>query len=75
MTENFVPFILTLEYNADTSVSNKGSLILQKDNPSGLPENDDAFFSDGYCRSAEIPIQEADVEVAFLREQQRRRRS
>jgi len=47
MTEEFVPFTVTLTFNADTSVSNRGSLILQKDNPSGLPENDDAL---------EIPI-------------------
>lgn len=43
MTEEFVPFEATLEFEADTSVSDRGSLILQKANPSGLPENDDAF--------------------------------
>ena len=47
MTEEFVPFEAELEFTVDTSVSDKGSLILQKDNPSGLPENDDAL---------EIPI-------------------
>jgi len=43
MTEEYVPFEATLEFTSDTSVSNRGSLILKKDNPSGLPENDDAF--------------------------------
>lgn len=41
MTEDFVPFEAKLEFIADTTVSNRGSLILRKDNPSGLPENDD----------------------------------
>ena len=43
MTEDFVPFEAELEFTADTSVSNRGSLILKKDNPSGLSENDDAL--------------------------------
>lgn len=43
MTEDFVPFQVILEFQSDTSVSNRGSLILQKDNPSGLPEYDDAL--------------------------------
>jgi len=43
MTEAFVPFTATLEFTVDTSVSNRGSLILKKDNPSGLPEHDDAL--------------------------------
>jgi hypothetical protein len=48
MTTEFVPFEATLIFEADKDVySNNGSLILQKDNPSGLPENDDAL---------EIPI-------------------
>lgn len=39
MTENFVPFELILEFeNPDTE---SGTLILKKDNPSGLPENED----------------------------------
>lgn len=46
MTENFVPFKATLEFNRP-SYGDNGSLILKKDNPSGLPENDDAL---------EIPI-------------------
>ena len=44
MTEDFVPFEATLEFTVDPQVySNRGSLILQKDNPSGLPEHDDAL--------------------------------
>lgn len=44
MTEDFVPFEATLDFSVDKNAySNKGSLILKKDNPSGLPENDDAL--------------------------------
>jgi hypothetical protein len=39
MTENFVPFKATLDFTAPTSKT--GTLILKKDNPSGLPEHDD----------------------------------
>ncbi len=46
MTEDFVEFEAVLEFE-EPDYSNKGALILQKDNPSGLPENDDAL---------EIPI-------------------
>ncbi len=43
MTEEYVPFTATITFDADTSVSPRGSIILQKSNASGLPENDDAF--------------------------------
>lgn len=48
MTEDFVPFTATLEfvspYAADApDFMSRGALILQRDNPSGLPENDDAL--------------------------------
>jgi len=44
MTEDFVPFEATLTFAADPNAySNCGSLILQKDNPSGLPQYDDAL--------------------------------
>lgn len=44
MTEDYVPFSGTLEFAApDTSVSDRGALILRKANPSGLPENDNAL--------------------------------
>ena len=42
MTEEFVPFEATLEF-IKPDYSNRGALILQKDNPSGLPENDNAL--------------------------------
>jgi len=39
-----VPLEATLTFTADPNVySNRGALILQKDNPSGLPEYDDAL--------------------------------
>lgn len=53
MTTDFVPFTATLAYTLEEgSYSNKGTLILKKDNPSGLSENDDALeipvvFSEG----------------------------
>src|SRR3989344_9424541 len=48
MTEDFVPFTATLSFTVASDVySNRGTLILLKDNPSGLPEHDDAL---------EIPI-------------------
>lgn len=44
MTTNFVPFEATLKFTADKNAySNRGSLILRKDNPSGLPEHDDVL--------------------------------
>jgi len=43
MTTDYVPYKATLNFDIDTQVSNRGSLILRKDNASGLPEHDDAF--------------------------------
>ncbi|MHB8903826.1 MAG: Gmad2 immunoglobulin-like domain-containing protein [Patescibacteria group bacterium] len=44
MTNEFVPFEATISYVADQNVySTKGALILRKDNPSGLPANDNAL--------------------------------
>jgi len=42
MTENFVSFSATLSFTPPSS--NKGTLILRRDNPSGLPENDDELI-------------------------------
>lgn len=42
MTEEFVPFEASLEFDKPEFGEN-GFLILQKSNPSGLPENDDAL--------------------------------
>jgi hypothetical protein len=36
MTTDFVPFSVTLDFTTDAKT---GTLVLQKDNPSGLPEN------------------------------------
>lgn len=48
MTTEFVPFEATLTFTVDKDVySNRGALILKKDNPSGLSEHDNAL---------EIPI-------------------
>jgi hypothetical protein len=53
MTTGFVPFEATLTFTVDKNTySNRGFLILKKDNPSGLPEHDDAL---------EIPIMFAGV--------------
>lgn len=41
MTTDFVPFTATLTFTAPTSST--GTLLLHKDNPSGLPQNDDAL--------------------------------
>ena len=39
MTEEIVPFAATLEFVVQAGIT-KGSLILSRDNPSGLPEHD-----------------------------------
>lgn len=41
MTENFVPFKTTLVFSTPTTET--GTLVFVKDNPSGLPQNDDSF--------------------------------
>lgn len=48
MTEEFVPFKAELEFtneftNETPDFMKKGALILKKDNPSGMPENDNAL--------------------------------
>lgn len=40
MTEDFVPFTVNIK-EADFVEAEEGTLVLKKDNPSGLPENDD----------------------------------
>ena len=42
MTEDFVPFEAELEFKSPAT--KKGKLILEKDNPSGLPENADELI-------------------------------
>lgn len=41
MTTEFVPFSATMSFPTPTTAT--GTLVLQKDNPSGLPEHDDAL--------------------------------
>lgn len=41
MTEEFVPFTVTIDF--PVPLGGEGLIILEKDNPSGLPENDDAL--------------------------------
>lgn len=43
MTSEYVPFRAELIFVPDTSISDRGALILRKSNASGLPEHDDAF--------------------------------
>lgn len=53
MTEEFVPFRGVLEFEEPEFIgefSNRGSFILMKDNPSGLPEHDDALEMTIYFR-------------------------
>jgi len=47
LTDDFIPFEATLNFTEGDIHSNKATLILRKDNPSGLPEEDD---------SLEIPV-------------------
>lgn len=42
MTTNFVPYKATISFTKPATP--KGTLILRKDNPSGLPEHDDALI-------------------------------
>lgn len=57
MSEDFVPFSGELEFTSpyqpgDPDFMKRGTLILQKANPSGLPENDDALEIPVYFRAA-----------------------
>ena len=47
MTENFVPFTSTLTWTSTSTAATSGTLVFQKDNPSGMPEHD---------MSVEIPV-------------------
>lgn len=40
MTEDYVPFTVSVDFKAPTTAT--GSIILQKDNPSGDPKHDDS---------------------------------
>lgn len=58
MTEEFVPFTGTLVFtNPAQTVSDRGTLIIQKANASGLPEHDDAI---------EITVKYGDESLALI---------
>lgn len=55
MTEDFVPFTGTVNFDLATNTPyRRGAVIFKKDNPSGLPEHDDAL---------EIPIEFGEEEL------------
>lgn len=61
MTEEFVDFTASLEFtnpynSGDPEFMSRGTLILKKDNPSGLPEHDDYL---------EIPVYFAEQEFSY----------
>jgi len=61
MTEEFVPFTGTLVFEAPPKIngfSDRGTLIFRKDNPSGLPEHDDALEITVYFESGRPSPQE-----------------
>lgn len=65
MTEEYVPFKATLYFSLDDTIySNKGALIFQKSNASGLPMHDDAIEIPVFLSSDGIsaPAESASVE-------------
>lgn len=63
MTEKFVPFKKTFTYENSTGVE-KGTLILERDNPSGLPENADSLTIPVRLSSS-VDTDTMDVKVYF----------
>ena len=51
MTEDFVPFSAVMNFSAPST--SKGRLVLEKDNPSGLPENEDELVIPVYFEEIE----------------------
>ncbi len=47
MTEDFVPFEATVSFTKPVGMNATGTVVLEKDNPSGMPENE---------QSLEIPV-------------------
>ena len=43
MTEDYVPFEAIIDIPATIQRTDKGTVVLEKDNPSGLPENDNSL--------------------------------
>lgn len=63
MTETFVPFRATLNFSPSTTA--KGMLVLEKDNPSGLPENADALRIPIVFKKSNPPKETMKVKVYF----------
>ncbi len=63
MTENFVPFQAKLDFSF--SVTEKGTLVLEKDNPSGLPENADELRIPVVFKQVVSPGDTMKVQVYF----------
>jgi len=66
MTENFVSFEATLEF--ETPTTEKGTLVLEKDNPSGLPENADELRLPVRFNLAETATKNTDQETLLVKE-------
>ncbi len=60
MTEEFVPFEVTLKFVAPLATE-KGTLVLIRDNPSGLPENDESFSLPVVLKKASVPERSIDL--------------
>src|SRR4030042_1357824 len=56
MTEDFVPFSATLSFSAPST--QKGKLVLEKDNPSGLPEHSDQLIVPVYFEEISGTVKE-----------------
>ncbi|NCN52271.1 hypothetical protein GW943_00450 [Candidatus Parcubacteria bacterium] len=56
MTEDFVPFVATLTFTKP-AYGDRGTLILKKDNPSGLPEHDDALEITVWFNQPDVEVQ------------------
>lgn len=63
MTEDFVPFRANLEFSFSTT--QKGTLVLEKDNPSGLPENADELRIPVIFKNVVSPEDLMKVQVYF----------
>jgi len=64
MTENFVPFSVTFPFAVPSTP--KGKLVLEKDNPSGLPENSDELIVPLYFKEAPENSEELMTTKIFL---------
>jgi hypothetical protein len=63
MTEDFVPFNALLVFS--TSTTEKGTLVLQKDNPSGMPENADELRIPVYFKNVATQGEKMIIKVFF----------